>query len=167
MARLPVDVWSDVTCPWCAAGKRNLDAALAAFEHRDEVDVTWHAFELDPDGRGTFAAHRLLKHAAVHGRQAELLERMHQGHAAGEPVGDFEALTRMAVDAGLQPGPVRVTLAGGRYGVQVRGDERAAERLGIDAVPYFLFAWRFGVSGAKPADALLEALERARAERVA
>jgi len=43
-----VDVWSDIACPWCWVGKRRLEAALRAFEHRDAVDVLWHAFELHP-----------------------------------------------------------------------------------------------------------------------
>jgi predicted DsbA family dithiol-disulfide isomerase len=167
MARLEVDVWSDVTCPWCATGKRNLEEAIAAFARGDEVEVTWHAFELDPAGRATFDAHRLLKHAAVHGRQAEMLERMLRGHEAGEPVDDPETLTRMAIDAALQAGPVRVTLASGRYAAEGRADARTAERLGITGVPYFVLARRFGVAGAQSADALLEGLERAYAEAAA
>ena len=43
-----VEIWSDVACPWCYVGKRRLEAALADFEHRDEVTVTWRSFELDP-----------------------------------------------------------------------------------------------------------------------
>jgi predicted DsbA family dithiol-disulfide isomerase len=45
---LTVDIWSDVVCPWCYLGKRRFEAALERFEHRDEVAVTWHSFELDP-----------------------------------------------------------------------------------------------------------------------
>ncbi len=45
---LTVEVWSDVVCPWCYIGKRRLEAALAGFEHRDEVQVLWRSFELDP-----------------------------------------------------------------------------------------------------------------------
>lgn len=41
-------MWSDVVCPWCAIGLANLDAALDGFEHRDEVEVVLHSFELDP-----------------------------------------------------------------------------------------------------------------------
>jgi predicted DsbA family dithiol-disulfide isomerase len=41
-------VWSDVVCPWCYVGLANLDAALAEFEHADEVDVVLHSFQLDP-----------------------------------------------------------------------------------------------------------------------
>jgi len=48
MSRLRVDVWSDVACPWCYVGKRRLESALREFPHADQVDVVWHAFELDP-----------------------------------------------------------------------------------------------------------------------
>ena len=43
-----IDIWSDIVCPFCYVGKRNLEQALAEFEHRDEVEVVWHSFELDP-----------------------------------------------------------------------------------------------------------------------
>jgi predicted DsbA family dithiol-disulfide isomerase len=45
---LVIDVWSDVVCPFCYLGSRQLDAALEQFEHRDEVVVRHRAFELDP-----------------------------------------------------------------------------------------------------------------------
>jgi predicted DsbA family dithiol-disulfide isomerase len=44
-----VEVWSDVVCPWCYIGKRRLEAAVADFDHGDEVEVIWRAFELDPN----------------------------------------------------------------------------------------------------------------------
>jgi predicted DsbA family dithiol-disulfide isomerase len=44
-----VEIWSDVACPWCYVGKRRFEAALEQFEHRDDVNVTWRSFELDPD----------------------------------------------------------------------------------------------------------------------
>lgn len=46
--RLRVDIWSDIACPWCYIGKRRFERALADFPHRDQVDVVWHSFELDP-----------------------------------------------------------------------------------------------------------------------
>ena len=45
---MKVEIWSDVVCPWCHIGKRRFETALAAFPHRDEVEVVWRAFELDP-----------------------------------------------------------------------------------------------------------------------
>jgi predicted DsbA family dithiol-disulfide isomerase len=43
-----VDIWSDVVCPWCYIGKRRFAAALADFEHREQVEVVYRSFELDP-----------------------------------------------------------------------------------------------------------------------
>ncbi|OHV32453.1 MULTISPECIES: DsbA family oxidoreductase [Pseudofrankia] len=50
---LEIDIWSDVACPFCYIGKRSFEAALATFEHADEVEVRWHSFELDPDAPTT------------------------------------------------------------------------------------------------------------------
>ncbi len=43
-----VDIWSDVVCPWCYVGKARFEKALASFSHRDEVEVVFRSFELDP-----------------------------------------------------------------------------------------------------------------------
>ncbi|MBJ7596750.1 MAG: disulfide bond formation protein DsbA [Candidatus Nephthysia bennettiae] len=45
---MKVEIWSDVVCPWCYIGKRRFESALARFDHRDQVDVTWRSFELNP-----------------------------------------------------------------------------------------------------------------------
>jgi predicted DsbA family dithiol-disulfide isomerase len=43
-----IDVWSDVVCPWCWIGKARLEKAIAAFPHKDDVDVVHRSFQLDP-----------------------------------------------------------------------------------------------------------------------
>jgi predicted DsbA family dithiol-disulfide isomerase len=45
---MQVEIWSDIVCPWCYLGKRNFEHALEQFGHRDEVDVVYRSFELDP-----------------------------------------------------------------------------------------------------------------------
>ena len=50
---MKVEIWSDVVCPWCYVGKRRFESALARFEHRDDVEVVWRAFELDPSAPAT------------------------------------------------------------------------------------------------------------------
>jgi predicted DsbA family dithiol-disulfide isomerase len=45
---MQVEIWSDIVCPWCYLGKRNFEQALEQFGHRDEVDVVYRSFELDP-----------------------------------------------------------------------------------------------------------------------
>jgi predicted DsbA family dithiol-disulfide isomerase len=45
---MQIEIWSDLICPWCYIGKRRFETALAGFEHKDEVQVIWRSFELDP-----------------------------------------------------------------------------------------------------------------------
>jgi predicted DsbA family dithiol-disulfide isomerase len=45
---MKIEIWSDVVCPWCYIGKRRFEAALARFPHRDQVEIEWKSFELDP-----------------------------------------------------------------------------------------------------------------------
>jgi predicted DsbA family dithiol-disulfide isomerase len=79
---MDVEIWSDIACPWCYVGKRRFEAALARFEHRDEVRVTWRSFELDPgapaERERSGAEHLAEKYGmsveAARARQAQLAE---------------------------------------------------------------------------------------------
>lgn len=53
---MKVEVWSDVVCPWCYLGKRRLEQALSRFADRDQIEVEWKAFELDPNAASASAA---------------------------------------------------------------------------------------------------------------
>src|SRR5258708_12848521 len=44
-----VDIWSDVGGAWWYGGKGRFEKALGTFGHRDQVEVVFHSFELDPD----------------------------------------------------------------------------------------------------------------------
>jgi predicted DsbA family dithiol-disulfide isomerase len=45
---MKVDIWSDIACPWCFIGKRRFEAGLSEFAHADDVEITWHSYQLDP-----------------------------------------------------------------------------------------------------------------------
>ena len=45
---MQLEIWSDVVCPWCAIGRANLQVALADHPRRDQVEVRWRSFQLDP-----------------------------------------------------------------------------------------------------------------------
>jgi len=45
---MQVEIWSDITCPWCYLGKRRFERALAGFEGAGDVDVTWRSYQLNP-----------------------------------------------------------------------------------------------------------------------
>ena len=80
MEAVHVEIWSDIACPWCYVGKRRFEAALAEFEHRDEVRVTWRSFELDPSAprerEGDRAAHLAEKYGTTRERADEMHRHM-------------------------------------------------------------------------------------------
>ncbi len=43
-----INIWSDIRCPFCYIGKKKFEIALEKFPHKDEVNVIWRSFQLDP-----------------------------------------------------------------------------------------------------------------------
>ena len=48
-ARVTIDIWSDVMCPWCVIGARQLDRALESLGDAVSATIRYHPFELNPD----------------------------------------------------------------------------------------------------------------------
>jgi len=44
---MKIEIWSDIMCPFCYIGKRQLESALAAFPN-NEFEIEWKSFQLDP-----------------------------------------------------------------------------------------------------------------------
>lgn len=91
---MKVEIWSDIACPWCAVGKRRLEAALERFAHAEEIDVRWRSFELQPDApalqEGDYVTRLADKYGIDRGQAREMIERM-RATAAGEGLSfDFE-----------------------------------------------------------------------------
>lgn len=72
---IPIDVWSDVACPWCYIGKRNLESGIAGFAVAP-VEVVYHSFELAPDTPVEFTGSEvefLMSHRGVSADQARAM----------------------------------------------------------------------------------------------
>jgi predicted DsbA family dithiol-disulfide isomerase len=148
------------------AGKYGMTVERARDMHARMTELAaQEGLELDFEiarGGNTFAAHRLIHEAAVHGHQAAAQERLMRAHfAEGEPISDPETLARLIAEVGVDLEEARAVAFSDRHGDAVREDELLAQRLGIQGVPFFVLGRRYGVSGAQPAEVLLEALERA------
>ena len=48
---MKIEVWSDFVCPFCYIGKRKLENALNQFEYKDEIELIFRSFELDPNSK--------------------------------------------------------------------------------------------------------------------
>lgn len=71
-----IDVWSDYACPFCYIGKRRLENALSQFPNRDQVEVVFRSFQLDPHAEVSTdkSIHELL--ASKYGMSIEKAQAM-------------------------------------------------------------------------------------------
>lgn len=114
---MKIEIWSDIVCPWCYIGKRRFEAALERFPHREQVEVVWRSFELDPGspqqypgsldemlaaklGRSVDEARAMNAHVA----QAAAGEGLDYRLAEAKPGNTFDAhrLIHLAAARGLQ-----------------------------------------------------------------
>ncbi|WP_372789441.1 DsbA family oxidoreductase [Paraconexibacter sp.] len=85
-----LEIWSDVACPFCYIGKRNLETALETFPQADQVTVRWRSFQLAPDAP-----------TRIEGTQLEHLARKY-GRTLEEAAQMQDAMTRMAAESGVE-----------------------------------------------------------------
>lgn len=207
---MQVEIWSDIACPWCYIGKRRFEAALAQFPHRDDVEVTYRSYQLDPalpehyDGTeaeylasrkgiaveqaeqmfahvaqqartvglaydfdalvvaNSMKAHQILHLAKEHGVQSEVKEALLAAHfEQGRDIGDEKTLERVAATEGVPVDAIQRELATGSRIPAVQQDVTEARALGIQGVPMVVLDRTYGVSGAQPTEAFLDALTQA------
>ncbi|MGM7665598.1 DsbA family oxidoreductase [Microbacterium sp. A93] len=90
---ISIDIWSDIACPWCYIGKRNLETglnAIAGDADAPEVTVTFHSFELAPDTPVDFE-----------GDEIDFLSG-HKGMPREQVVQMLDNVTNVAKNAGLE-----------------------------------------------------------------
>jgi len=46
---MKVEIWSDVMCPFCYIGKRRFENALEHFGHKNDIEIEWKSFQLNPN----------------------------------------------------------------------------------------------------------------------
>ncbi|MGO1956082.1 MULTISPECIES: DsbA family oxidoreductase [unclassified Microbacterium] len=146
-ARLGIDVWLDVACPWCALGERRLRSVISDLPFTGEVDVRFHSYQLDPNApeRATMSQAEYL---AGRGLDPERLEASHRhlsdageqvgfrfDHAATVPSNTFTAhrMIQAATAHGVQAAVVDALLVGYfQNGVDV-GDAAALREVVVSA----------------------------------
>ena len=84
------EVFSDIACPWCYIGKRRFEQALDGFEHRDEVDVVWRSFQLNPEAP-----------PRAEGSYRDLLARKY-GRSEAEAQEMLDGMTALGAEEGLE-----------------------------------------------------------------
>ena len=116
----------------------------------------------------TVDAHRLVRWAAAEGIQDDMVERLFAAYfSEGLDIGDPGVLADLAVDVGLDGDTVAGRLTGDEDRELVVAEIENAYRIGVSGVPTFIVDRRLAVTGAHPAEVLVEAIEQVVADRAA
>ncbi|MES9737239.1 DsbA family oxidoreductase [Peribacillus frigoritolerans] len=86
---MKVEIWSDYQCPFCYIGKRRFEEALKQFENKDQVEVSFRSFELNPEAERD-----------INMTQNEMLAKKY-GMSQAQVEANSQNLTQQAKELGL------------------------------------------------------------------
>jgi len=113
----------------------------------------------------TIDAHRLILWAEPSGKSAAVKQRLMELYFRdGGDLTQTETLVQAAADVGLDAGDIRRRLATDEDVERISADAREAADKGISGVPTYVFAGKYAVSGAQPAEQLARAIRQVSAE---
>lgn len=111
----------------------------------------------------TFDAHRLIWWSGQRGEQRPMVEALHRAHFTdGLDIGDRAVLAAVASGLGHDEQEMRTLLDSTEGVAEVRGELAMGRELNITGVPMFVFAGKYGISGAQDPAALREVLDEVR-----
>ena len=136
----------------------DIHARLKALGEEAGIAFDFAAIRRSPN---TLDAHRLIRFASEAGKADAVVERLFADYfERGRDIGDPAVLAEAARDCGL--GEIAERLASEVGAREVQGEIAEAQRMGVEGVPFFIFASKFAVSGAQSEQVLAQALAQAR-----
>ena len=119
---------------------------------------------MDPDKPemlpNTMNAHRMIHWAGIEGKQAAMVSALFRAYwRDGRDIGDPEELCDIAEEIGMDPVAVARLLATDADLDDLRARDVDARKKGVTAVPTFLIAQHYVVSGAQPPEVWAQVIE--------
>lgn len=109
----------------------------------------------------SFNAHRLLHLAKKYNLANDLEELLFKAYLTeGKNVNDLDTLGKLGIEVGLDSEEISQVLNSDTYGAEVKQDLEEANAIGVQGVPFFVLDKKYAISGAQPATAFLETLEK-------
>jgi predicted DsbA family dithiol-disulfide isomerase len=110
----------------------------------------------------SFNAHRLLHFAKSKNLGDEMKEALLKAHfEEGKNIDDNATLVAIAMELGLEKSATEKILDSDDFSYEVKQDEMEAQNIGVRGVPFFVLDNKYGISGAQPAEAFLETINKA------
>ncbi len=146
-------------------GPEGAKSIYANIVEAGKVENIPFAFDAIPRSPNTIDCHRLIHWSKETGHQDALVERLFEMYfTQGKDVGDHTVLQQAAVDAGMDGEKVKELLASDTDYDTIEQGITSAQRMGVQGVPCFIFNNKYAMSGAQPAEAIIELLDKVRFE---
>lgn len=125
--------------------------------------------DLDLEGSmiaNSFKAHQLVQYAKSKGKGSQAKEALFKAHfTKGKNIDDIDTLMEIAEEIDLDPRETKKKLINEEFSEQVKQDEKTAQRIGVQGVPFFVFNNKYAVSGAQPTETFVQVLEKSWEEK--
>jgi predicted DsbA family dithiol-disulfide isomerase len=132
---------------------------LTAIGAQEGIAFDFAAIKRSPN---TLDAHRLIRWADSLGRQGDIVEALFRAFfVEGRDIGDRAVLADIAAEQGLDRAEAAAMLVAGTEVEFVTREIEMAHQIGVQGVPFFIFAGKLAVSGAEAADVLAAAMAQA------
>ena len=130
-----------------SAHSRRIHQTIAEAGASVGIDFAFDRIKRSPNTRN---AHRLIRLATKRGVGGAVVDRLFQSYfLEGRDVGDSATLAALAAEAGIDRTEALAFLESNEEREEIIAEDRNTRRLGINAVPCFIFAGQYAVSGAQ------------------
>ena len=130
---------------------RRLYTNIASVGEQAGINFQFDLIQTTPN---TLNAHRLIRFAARHGVQGNIVERLFTAYFLdGRNIGETATLISLAASEGLGTEETEAYLKSNEDLDVVKAEDMQARELGIQGVPFFIIDHQYAISGAQEAEA--------------
>ena len=208
---MKIDIFSDVVCPWCFIGKKNLENAISLSKTNlgsIDIKINWKMFQLNPllpetgisrkeylaskfgnetnssniykriENAGRLAgikfnfnkiqvqpnslqAHRLIAFIQTKKPNADIVEAIFRNFFIdGQDIGEPLVLEKIGLNYNISKTEIIRYMSSNENRRKLFEENKIAQKMGIQGVPFFIFNDKIAVSGAQPVGILQQALSK-------
>ncbi|MAW33704.1 MAG: hypothetical protein CMK56_04780 [Proteobacteria bacterium] len=208
---MKIDIFSDVVCPWCFIGKKNLENAISLSKNNlgsIDIKINWKMFQLNPllpetgisrkeylaskfgnetnssniykriENAGRLAgikfnfnkiqvqpnslqAHRLIAFIQTKKPNADIVEAIFRNFFIdGQDIGEPLVLEKIGLNYNISKTEIIRYMSSNENRRKLFEENKTAQKMGIQGVPFFIFNDKIAVSGAQPVGILQQALSK-------
>ncbi len=137
--------------------KENAEKVYKRIEEEGKLNNIYFQFNNIKKIPNTFFSHKLLAYAYNKKKQREVLEILfYQYFIEGNDLGDIKTLIQISKETGIYDKNIENYIFSNQDNENLNNEEKQARKIGITAVPCFIFNKELVVNGAQPKEIFIK-----------